>query len=287
MGSFLLVLDALVVPTVWELFDPLRLVLRTQPRPTLERIQQNKCMASGVARFRLSSQVRGDIASPGLKLMQPTIERPAAYRGRVKYNEKTAQRYQVRKEGKHRAEMRLVDRAFALIPKTLRVLDAPCGGGRVTLHLAAKGYNMTCADLSDAMVAIARENVAKQGLPCRVDQQDIEKMTYADRSFGAVISFRLFHHFPNPEIRQRAASELCRVADQYVVLSYFSPVSVTSLKRKLRVAVGGRGSDKHPTSLREVRGYFARAGFRLVKDFAQLPVVHTLHLAVFKREEPS
>jgi ubiquinone/menaquinone biosynthesis C-methylase UbiE len=134
------------------------------------------------------------------------------------------------------------------------------------------------------MLAITRENVAKQGLSCRVEQQDVEKLTYADRSFPAVISFRLFHHFPNPEIRQRAVTELCRVADQYVALSYFSPVSVTSFKRKVRVAMGGRASDKHPTSLREVRGYFARAGFRLVKDFAQLPVVHTLHLAVFQRE---
>lgn len=216
--------------------------------------------------------------------MQPATDQPAAYRGRVKYNETTARRYQVRKEGKHRAEMHLVDRAFRLIPKAHRVLDVPCGGGRVTVHLAQQGYKLTCADLSDAMLAIARENVARSGLDCPVERQDIEKLRYADRSFDTVVSFRLFHHFPNAEIRQRAVTELCRVARQYVALSYFSPASVTSLKRTLRAAMGGRSSDKHPTPLREVRGYFAKAGFRLVKDFAQLPLVHTLHLAVFERE---
>ena len=215
--------------------------------------------------------------------MQPTTD-PPAYRGRVKYNQKGAERYQVRKEGKHQAEMRLLDRAFALIPKTHQVLDVPCGGGRVAVHLAQQGYQISCADLSEAMLAIARENVARHGLSCQVEQQDIEKLTYPDGHFDAIVSFRLFHHFPNAEIRQRAVTELCRVTRHWVALSYFSPASVTSLKRKLRAAVGGRASDKHTTSLREVRSYFAKAGFRLVKDFAQMPLVHTLHVAVFKRE---
>jgi hypothetical protein len=78
-------------------------------------------------------------------------------------------------------------------------------------------------------------------------------------------------------------TELCRVARQYVALSYFSPASVTSVKRQIRAAIGGRRSDKHPTPLSEVQGYFTKAGFRLVKDFAQMPLIHTLHLAVFER----
>jgi hypothetical protein len=51
----------------------------------------------------------------------------------------------------------------------------------------------------------------------------------------------------------------------------------------VRVALGGRTSAKHSTPLSEVREYFAQAGFGLVKDFAQMPLVHTLHLAVFER----
>ena len=207
----------------------------------------------------------------------------AAYRGRVKYDEKTAERYQVRKEAKNRAEMRLVERAFSNIPKRHRVLDLPCGGGRVSVHLGQKGYTMTCGDLSEAMLKIARENVAEHGFDFPVERQDIEKLTFKDRSFDTVISFRLFHHFPDAAIRQRAVTELCRVARQYVALSYFSPASVTSVKRQIRAAIGGRRSDKHPTPLSEVQGYFAKAGFALVKDFAQMPLIHTLHLAVFER----
>ena len=207
-----------------------------------------------------------------------------AYRGRVKYTEAAAKRYQVRKEGKHLAEMKLVDRAFSLIPKAHRVLDLPCGGGRVTVHLGLQGYKMSSADLSDAMLAITKENIAQNGLQGTVEKQDIEKLTYADQHFDSLISFRLFHHFPNPEIRQRAVSELCRIAKQFVAISYFSPASVTSVKRSIRSAMGGRKSDKHPTSLTEVKRYFAKAGFRFVKDFARTPIIHTLHVAVFERD---
>jgi ubiquinone/menaquinone biosynthesis C-methylase UbiE len=211
-----------------------------------------------------------------------TDQKPA-YRGRTKYDEQTARRYQIRKESKDRAEMKLVTRAFALIPKSHRILDVPCGGGRVTVHLGKLGYQMSAADLSESMIVIARENIAHAGLAAAVERQDVERLTYPNRGFDTIISFRLFHHFPTPAVRQTVVRELCRVARKYVALSYFSPRSFTSVKRSVRAALGGRRSEKHPTSLSEVQGYFEAAGFRLVKDFAQLAFIHTLHLAVFER----
>ena len=74
-------------------------------------------------------------------------------------------------------------------------------------------------------------------------------------------------------------------ADKFVVLSYFSTKSVTSVRRKLQAALGGKKSGKYSTPLSEVRGYFEEAGFELVKDFAEMPIIHTMHLAVFKRRK--
>ena len=68
-----------------------------------------------------------------------------------------------------------------------------------------------------------------------------------------------------------------------MVLSYFSPFSWTQAKLVLREKLGGRKLRKYPTSLSEVESYFNKAGFRLVKDFGQLPYVKSLHLAVFER----
>jgi 2-polyprenyl-3-methyl-5-hydroxy-6-metoxy-1,4-benzoquinol methylase len=211
-------------------------------------------------------------------------ESTPAYKGRVKYTSEKARAYQVRAEGKERSELRLVERAFQIIPCG-RVLDAPCGGGRVTLLLAGLGYEMTAADLSDSMIEITGEKIASAGLKIPVEKQDVERFAYPDRCFDAVISFRLFHHFPDADIRQRVVRELCRVAREHVALSYFSSRSFTSLKRKIRAARGGRKSQKYSTPLSEVESYFDKCGFELVRDFARLNLIHTLHLAVFRRKQ--
>jgi ubiquinone/menaquinone biosynthesis C-methylase UbiE len=239
------------------------------PNASLEK-WRCACVGRGLASARLKSS---DVS-----------ESSPAYKGRVKYTEANARSYQIRKPGKERAELRLVERAFKVIPRG-RVLDAPCGGGRVTLLLAKLGYQMTAGDLSEPMIQITRDKVANEGLKIPVEKQDVEKLTYADNTFDAVISFRLFHHFPNPDIRQRVVRELCRVANQHVALSYFSPYSFTSVQRKRRAARGGKKSDKHATPLSEVTRYFENCGFELVKDFARLNLIHTLHLAVFRRKQ--
>ena len=209
----------------------------------------------------------------------------AGYRGRFKYDNRTATAYQQVDPDKHQAEMRLVDKVLPLVPPAHRVLDLPCGGGRLSLHVSQRGYQVKAADLSDAMIAIAEQTLQAHGLTQGVDKQDVEHTTYPDRAFDTVFSFRLFHHFPNADIRQRAVSELCRISGRYVAMSYFSPWSVTSIKRRIRELRGGRKSEKHATSLREVEAYFAHAGFRLVQDFARSPFIHTLHLALFERIE--
>jgi ubiquinone/menaquinone biosynthesis C-methylase UbiE len=204
------------------------------------------------------------------------------YAGRVKYDAERAERYKHKRPEKHRAEMRLIDRSFALVPKTHRVLDVPCGTGRVSLHLAGKGYRIIPADLSDAMREATREAIKAAGLDCVVEQQDVERLSYFDRSFDTVLCFRLFHHFPSAEIRRRVIAELCRVSSKFVVLSYFHP-SLSTVQRKLRAKRADKPMNKYATTLAEVESYFAEAGFRLVKDFAQLRMIHTLHVAVFER----
>lgn len=206
------------------------------------------------------------------------------YRARTNYDHRKAHAYQHRKVNKHANEMKLLDRTFTLIPKEHTVLDVPCGGGRVFLRLAGHGYKVMGADLSDAMIAYAQQNADQAGLGIKVDKQDIEALTYADRSVDTIVCFRLFQHFPTPAIRQRAVSEMCRVSRQYVVMSYFSPYSWTQAKDMLKDKLGIRKLRKYPTSLTEVEGYFEKCGYRLVKDFAQLPLLHTLHLAVFERK---
>lgn len=205
----------------------------------------------------------------------------AAYSARVRYGEQVSERYQWRNPHRHRAEMQLLARTFADVPHGT-VLDIPSGGGRVGVFLAQRGYQVTCADYSQAMVDIARRNADEVALGIAVDRQDIEAMTYADKAYDVVVCFRLFHHFPDRATRARAVREMCRVAGDRVVLSYFSPFAFSALERKIHGLIKG-GQNKFATSLGEVRGYFEACGFKLEQDFGQIPLLQTLHIAVFRR----
>ena len=208
---------------------------------------------------------------------------PTTYRARTNYDARKAGIYQQRKTGKHASELKLITRAFNIVPKHLEVIDLPCGGGRVFMHLAQLGYKVRAGDLSPEMIKIAQKIADDAGLKMTVDHADVEALQYADKSIDAVVCFRLFQHFPTATIRQRAVSEMCRVAKQYVVMSYFSPYSYTQAKLIMREKLGGRKLRKFPTSLKQVEGYFANAGYRLVQDFAELNLIKTMHLAVFER----
>jgi 2-polyprenyl-3-methyl-5-hydroxy-6-metoxy-1,4-benzoquinol methylase len=164
-----------------------------------------------------------------------------AYKGRVKYTPEKARAYQVRAERKERAELRLVERAFQIIPRG-RVLDAPCGGGRVTLLLAGLGHEMTAGDLSDSMIEITGEKIAEARLKIPVEKQDVERLTYPDQYFDSIISFRLFHHFPDAEIRQRvvrgcaACARTCRALLLQPLLLHFDEAENARGARRTQIA---------------------------------------------------
>jgi len=201
------------------------------------------------------------------------------------YDSEQAQRYQQTKSPrKHRAEMRLVERALAFVSRDARLLDVPCGYGRVMEHLHARGYRVSGADLSEPMLELARANLGARGWSGSLERQDLLALGYPDRAFDALICFRVFHHLPDADTRQAVVAELCRVAAGHVLLSYISPTSFTSRLASLRAAWGGKARGRHATALGELDGYFERCGFRLVRDLARLRLVHSLHLSVWERK---
>jgi len=205
------------------------------------------------------------------------------YRSRIKEDRASAERYRSRKNYKHRAEMGLVARA---VDRHLflgaSILDIPCGVGRSAIVLGRNGYNMTAADLGTGALDVAREEFLRSGVQCELGKEDIEKMSYCDNAFDALLVFRMFHHFPTPQIRAKVVAEVCRVARRYVFISYLCPYSYTSIRRSLANRWLGRDIRQHSTSLQEVSAYFAQHGYVLEKDYAQMRFAKSLHLAVFR-----
>jgi SAM-dependent methyltransferase len=216
--------------------------------------------------------------------MTADIENALNYRGRIKNSLSAAESYTRRKQRKHDAELALIRRALKYAGNAGTFLDAPCGTGRATILLARLGYEATGVDLGDAAVTVARRKVSEAGVSANIERADIEALPYAENAFDATLCFRLYHHFPDDWVRKRVIRALCRVSRSYVVISYFSPFSPTSIRRKLRAKLVNKPSRQVATSLTSVRKLFDEQGFHLVKNIPQRRFLNTLHVAVFKAD---
>jgi SAM-dependent methyltransferase len=101
------------------------------------------------------------------------------------------------------------------LPPNARVLDIGGGPGRYAIWLAQRGHRVVLADLSPALLSMARTKIDQAGvgamIECIVEADACDLSRWADGSFDAVLSLGPFYHLPDPKDRTRAAIELGRV----------------------------------------------------------------------------
>lgn len=203
---------------------------------------------------------------------------------RVKFDAESAQTYSQRKSTKHRQEMAMIEEAMGYTQGITRMLDAPCGVGRASIWLARQGIEVTGIDLGDAALGLAATLAAEAGVRAVFERQDIFALPYADKAFDATLCFRLLHHFESPALRSRLIDELCRVSDRYVLISRISPISVTSMRRRMRLWWSGKPVKQYPVSAQELHGELARNGFEPVAQTGRIALFHSLQLQVYRRK---
>lgn len=176
----------------------------------------------------------------------------------------------------HRREISCLARCLASVPAGARVLDLPCGAGRLLPFLSAAGYRLFAADSSQHMVERARELASRENLPPGIEfsVQDVLATSFADDSFDAVICNRLFHHFFEPDTRIRALCELRRISRGPVIISFFCSQSVSSatflLKNRLRK---NPATDRVPIPFRTLSAEIAAAGLVVEQSMATKPLL--------------
>jgi 2-polyprenyl-3-methyl-5-hydroxy-6-metoxy-1,4-benzoquinol methylase len=102
-------------------------------------------------------------------------------------------------------------------PKKGLILDAGGGPGRYTVTLASKGYDMVMLDMTPANVEFAKRQIKRSGVQERVkdvvEGSIVDLSRFDDNTFDGVICLGgPLSHVVNPRRRDRAISELIRVA---------------------------------------------------------------------------
>lgn len=110
------------------------------------------------------------------------------------------------------------------LPPATRVLEVGGGHGQLTPTLAASGYRVTV--LGSTPECRARLASLEIEGTWQFVAGDLVRLPFPDRSFAAVLAFRLMAHVP---AWRDLVAELCRVAERRVILEYPSTRSVNGL----------------------------------------------------------
>ena len=167
--------------------------------------------------------------------------------------------------------------------KDREMLDVGTGTGRAAFILALGGAHVTAVDASEEMLAIARQRAADQLLKITFQQGDAHALDFPDRSFDAVVSFRMLMHTPQ---WKRCVAELCRVAERLVIVDYPSATSVAlfeSLARRVAHAAGAKTEPYRVFTHGTIAEAFDRNGFRIRSVHRQFVLPIAFHKAIRSR----
>src|SRR4051794_9192188 len=117
-----------------------------------------------------------------------------------------------------RREKACILQCLESIPRGSRVLDLPCGTGRLTRELVSRGYKVTGADVSEAMLGDARDNYdeyqRQQGGKAphvQLELRDVLGTGFNTDQFQGGPCIRRCHHFLDSEPRPRRRPGLGRI----------------------------------------------------------------------------
>lgn len=135
-----------------------------------------------------------------------------------------------------------------------RILDLPCGTGRLAESLESLGGEYLGADVSPAML---------HRVPATALVADALHLPFTDRSFKLVVCCRLLHHLDEGDELAGAVAELARVSSGLIIASFWDSASWPAWRRRLgwRVDTSGR----RPVSKARLEACFAAAGAEVVE----------------------
>ena len=199
------------------------------------------------------------------------------YEGKTRYQDKNiADGYDDRRfiglKGKwtHKREKECLEKMLAVVPKGEKILELPCGTGRLTEFLLQLGYEVTAADISDEMMRHAKSKTEAFGSKVTFKKADIEDLLYEDNTFSAIAVIRLLHHIP-AELHSKVLAELHRVTKKWLVITYSNKHTFQNLRRNIMALF--TKEPRYSISKEQFLNKVAQTGFTVVEYLPILPVI--------------
>lgn len=195
-----------------------------------------------------------------MSVPQSKLDNYNSVRGAVAYKSDYEQK--LHRKLSDRLERRIFAEYLARVGPCQRLLDLPCGAGRLYELLQQHAARVLEADWSATMLQLNRDDHGgRAGGYLRCSALAIP---LPDRAVDVAVSVRLSHHIDALADRERHVRELCRVADRAVVMTFFAHWSLKNVLRRLRQPID-RKRPKNTLRRADVHRLAAAAGFRVAR----------------------
>ncbi|HRQ39346.1 MAG TPA: class I SAM-dependent methyltransferase [Chloroflexota bacterium] len=173
-------------------------------------------------------------------------------------------------------------------PQTTKLLDIPCGTGRITRFLLEEGYMVTGADMSREMMQVAENKVAQFKNFDGFYQEDAAKTSFANDSFDCIVSIRFIGHIPEP-VRVQMLQEFARISP-YAIIEYSIKTPTVTWRRRIDhyLKTGLRLPARWPWHISgrdELTKELNQGGLQIVNMWAKLPLFSDSYYVLVQRSQ--
>lgn len=162
--------------------------------------------------------------------------------------------------------------------ESARVLDVPCGAGRLHRALSScPGARVVSADLSPEMLRA----LPAPGPRLRADAL---RLPFADDAFDLVVCCRLLHHLEQDDARRTLLAELLRVSRGRVLVSFWDSASWHAWRRRVGLRRGRRPDPRVAITRGRLEQLARQAGARVLGHAASFRFVSPQTFCALERE---
>lgn len=147
---------------------------------------------------------------------------------------KTARKYAASAIGDPAGFERTLERVRELVPAGAGIFEFGCGTGTAALKLAPHAGHILATDISDEMIAIAREKAAAEGVSnVSFEVGTAEDPRWGEGRFDAALGFNILHLVPNRPAALAGIHRLLKPGGLFLSKS----VSLAEMNPMIRLAI--------------------------------------------------
>lgn len=161
-------------------------------------------------------------------------------------------------------EKRMIAACFHGVAKAKKIVDVPCGTGRLAEALLANGYSVHGMDISEEMLLVAKQRLGPYGSMFTTEVADVKRLTADVQTYDGALCARVLMHFPLYQ-QIEFLTGVARLSRSIVVINHSLDSSYQRLRRRFKRLLGHQESALHPISNSDIHVLLKSAGLREIK----------------------